>query len=517
MLRVCFYPLVIGGIFFAAFFREELSSRIAAWACLVAWSGFGLGLFFNNRIFILLRNIFLAFGIILGSLFLFLSRYHDPVREHSDLFIGEKGSLRLRVYVEKVEGYRRQNYRVRGRLLAYTGKNGHREFKDRLFIIVESRLKLKAARVSSTLELRVSRRSIQRTLDMKDSGYKNYLLRKGIAARVRIYNTDQIAVLKQQKDFNYHVAAIAETVRGKLRHYVGERVYGLSYALVVGEKSLLSEETKEDFRMTGVYHVLAVSGMHAGILTLIAYSLLRLIGLRRKTAAGWVIALVLPLYVVVTGFQVSIIRTYFMILLGYLLRLWDREIKPMVILAFVFIGYTWINPGEIYSISFQLSFSAVFGIFCALGIIKRFGIENRAFQYILVSLGAQFFTAPILFYYFGYLNYFSLLYNIPVSFLIILAFAYSVFLALSPFGWISEGLGNALYLINHTIFIFLRYTRKDMEFFHVGIKDNLTANVCLFVCFAAVAYFLSHKNPLTQWKNNRVIKEDRFSREDAHE
>ena len=320
--------------------------------------------------------------------------------------------------------------------------------------------------------------------------YQKYLLKKGIILTGKIYkrNWDSIQIhspieikhsLLVQKLKHWHQNIKKEIYQWFLQT-IPSSSWGLSFALLTGDKSFISPHILNLYRSAGVYHLLAVSGMHAGIISLILFGLLRLLNLRKSRCMWILLFIVLPFYLLVTGFQVSIIRTYLMSLFGYLLILQDREIELEHLLLFTFFAYLFVEPWKIYNLSFQLSFTAVWGIFLALQFIKVYNIKKIWQKYFLISIGAQLFTTPVVLYYFGFNNYLTVFYNIPTSLLISFSLVLSICHAV--LGILSIDIfSHAIAFTNELSVYLLKLTLFELDIYYTNLKGDLFYFTLLFL------------------------------------
>ena len=147
--------------------------------------------------------------------------------------------------------------------------------------------------------------------------------------------------------------------------------YGLLHALATGDRSLVSEETLDLFRRTGVVHLLAISGLHVGIIAsifaAIGWALSR--PLTTGTAVGW--ARVVPYgfgclaafaYGSAVSWPVSTQRAVCMLLFGGITVLLGRRINPWQILGGAVIAVFVVDPSQLASLGFLMSFSAVIAL-----------------------------------------------------------------------------------------------------------------------------------------------------------
>jgi competence protein ComEC len=166
---------------------------------------------------------------------------------------------------------------------------------------------------------------------------------------------------------------------------------------------------------TGAMHVLAVSGLHVGlILYLLLFIAERFSKYVSKKNALIAILLFLWIYALVTGMSPSVIRAVFMFSMLSLSQLSSRDYSPINILfftAFVLLVY---NPLYIFDIGFQLSYLAMLGIFLFYPKIEAvFSVDNwlmkKIWQGTTIGLAAQILTTPLSLYYFHqFPNYFML-------------------------------------------------------------------------------------------------------------
>ncbi len=198
--------------------------------------------------------------------------------------------------------------------------------------------------------------------------------------------------------------AAQETLVARLeRSGVSSETLALSEALVVGKRDDLSRETKQAYRQVGVSHLLALSGMHLGII----YGFLYFIFIRWVRFSQWrwhalpLILLLLWGYAMVAGMPVSLVRAALMLTVLTILHLMGYNTDPLHPLALSAIIILLIAPTELLSISFQLSFAAVFFILALWQpLSERFERMTWAVEVILVSCVASLGTLPLIAYHF---------------------------------------------------------------------------------------------------------------------
>ena len=240
-----------------------------------------------------------------------------------------------------------------------------------------------------------------------------------------------------------------ERVFLNLNHTIGQRVNAIfpqdseafARALLLGDDLDLDYETDIAFKLSGIRHIIAVSGLHVAML----YAILRVIGLNRR----WLMALigypVLYLFALAAGFTPSVSRACMMVGMMMLSQLIDREYDSPTALSFAGLVMLLENPLVITSISFQMSFACVAGIqlfdarisgwlIAKLGNPKGKRVGARLKRWFItsvsISLSAIILTTPISAYYFGTVSLVGILTNLVTLWAVSLSF-YGIVAALA--------------------------------------------------------------------------------------
>ncbi len=208
--------------------------------------------------------------------------------------------------------------------------------------------------------------------------------------------------------------------------------FSVGKALIFGDKSEISYETKKSFIETGLSHLLAISGLHIGILVGVLVFLIRNRFIRDR-----LILFVLPFYAVFTGLHIPVVRASLMGILYFYGSLKELRVNPLNILFFVAFVVLLFSPETLFSEGFQLSFIATLGILLALDIISVNFFERRYInipvQLIILSFIATVFTLPIVLYYFNAFSPVTVLAT-PVTIIPLYAFIFlSVFNLITGF------------------------------------------------------------------------------------
>ena len=205
--------------------------------------------------------------------------------------------------------------------------------------------------------------------------------------------------------------------------------YAVVAAMALGDKSALTQELKDVYSVTGASHVLALSGLHLGII----YSLLSLFVFRRRWQVLSQVIIILSIwaFVFLVGMSTSVMRSAVMLSIYALLSLGHRDRMSVNTLAFTAIVMLMISPMSLFDVGFQLSYMAVLSILLFVPLMERVFTEEYLMSHrvvrwlwgmVAVSLSAQIGVAPLIAYYFGRFSCYFLLTNfivIPAATLIL--------------------------------------------------------------------------------------------------
>ncbi|MBT4589265.1 MAG: DUF4131 domain-containing protein [Rhodospirillaceae bacterium] len=251
---------------------------------------------------------------------------------------------------------------------------------------------------------------------------------------------------------------VAETVRNILPGAVG----GVAAALMTGDRSGIPKSILEAFRKSGLAHLLAISGLHIGLIAGLLFG-----GIRAGLALIPALALRYPIkkwaafmailgafsYAVMAGATVPTQRAFLMIGLVLLAVLFDRQGISMRLVAWAATAILLLRPESLLGASFQLSFAAVIALIAAYEYLKErdlgpeyAAIWRRPLRYVggvaLTTIIATIATAPFAIYHFNQMAQFGLIANVlavPLTAIWIMPFAILSFL-LMPFGLSEIGL-----------------------------------------------------------------------------
>ena len=279
---------------------------------------------------------------------------------------------------------------------------------------------------------------VERGDTLGDFDYGHYLRMQGIVGSAWAYRKNWQVIGHQDIDGLRSKAERCQRWLHQQYKRLGlkEAEWGILSALTLGYREELDKDVQQSFSTAGAMHILAVSGLHTGIVWGMIVWLLTLGGLLKpkyeqrvwQCSLSVITLVVLWIYAFITGLSPSVMRSALMVTfveIGWLLR---REVSSINSLAAAAVVILLINPLALWSVSFQLSFAAIMAIiFVAQRMQERVVLHNPVGQYIggllIVSIAAQIGTLPLTLYYFGQTsNYFALtnLVVIPAAFVLLL-------------------------------------------------------------------------------------------------
>ncbi len=245
---------------------------------------------------------------------------------------------------------------------------------------------------------------------------KTYWNNKGVYGTVFVTHGDYKVIDKVPSPFyerwRTYVKELFDDIFSS--HLDGDEL-AIASALVLGDKSLLSQDLRKSFGAAGAMHVLAVSGLHVGIiLELLLFLFGRIPKVFTKKRALILALLVLWTYAMIIGFPPSVVRATLMFTLLSIGRLTSEQSDSLNILCFSAFAMLIFEPLLIFDIGFQLSYLAMFGILTVQKpIASLIYIRNKWLRKLwdgtTVGIAAQIFTFPLTLYYFHqFPNYFLL-------------------------------------------------------------------------------------------------------------
>ncbi len=246
--------------------------------------------------------------------------------------------------------------------------------------------------------------------------YKKYALRQGISGSYFSARDGYHTIAK------HHLSWVQKIKQAFVRHgytsaarYLPEKYRALFVALSLGNKSEMDINQKELFADHGLMHLIALSGMHIGVLWGVLYFLVSRMGRTRKLGEILVL-IVLWVYAYSVGFHASIVRAVLLLSIWRLAELLGRQKSSTNSLIFTACMLLLYRPRWLMDVGFQLSFLATLGIILYYPSIRywmrsKYRSLNAVTGFIALNIAAQLLSFPLILYYFHQFPFHSLVSN----------------------------------------------------------------------------------------------------------
>ncbi|NOX97073.1 MAG: ComEC family competence protein [Nitrospirae bacterium] len=244
----------------------------------------------------------------------------------------------------------------------------------------------------------------------REFDYRRYLVRKGIYAVASVHFPGQIEVLGTGRvnPFVRMALSIKERMKGVIEETMEYPQTVLLKGILLGERWGIPEDLQETFTRTGTVHILAISGLHVGLVVVIFFVLFRAVRIPGKVRAIFTIV-ILVTYALITGGRPPVIRASIVagiVLSGMIINRESDLFNSLSLAALVILAF---NPLELFDAGFQLSFAAVLAIISLAPRIDAFFLKEPPGgtfkRYLLKSfsaiLAAQVGIIPLVAYYYS--------------------------------------------------------------------------------------------------------------------
>ena len=288
-------------------------------------------------------------------------------------------------------------------------------------------LKIDSTRVSGTLLMNLSKESTAKNINVNarilttavlqnvkpplnpyQFNYKNYLENLGIYHQIFLKDQVVLAIPQSPKSIMDYAQAIREMFNKRLQKLAFKPIeHALINALLLGQRQDITTDVYEDYAKAGAIHILAISGLHIGILLLILQFIMKplLYFKYGKFVRLLMILCLLWSFAIIAGLSPSVVRAVTMFSLFAIVRGLKRASNSLNTLAVSAFILLLVRPGFCFDVGFQLSYAAVASIIIVKPVLdKWWHIKHRIGNWFLdlfkVSIAAQIGVLPLSLYYF---------------------------------------------------------------------------------------------------------------------
>ncbi len=332
-------------------------------------------------------------------------------------------------------------------------------------------------KIGDTLKMKGRLKSPIKATNPSQFDYARYLQIKNTFSL--LYVNSEWEILSHATDFNGKVIRKLNDTRNNIlsihKQNIKSPMIEILGGIIFGDDAVNPDEkTKDSFIKSGIFHILAASGMNVTLIFGIWFFFAKRLKFHYKFSilAG---ILLIFVYTCMTGFGAPIIRAFLMLTLILIGKLIDKNTSTLSLLFIVGFLMLLYNPLMIYDIGFQLSFLVTFALIISSPLIS-FNFKLKPINYILgaclIPVIAQFYAAPLQMFYFNTFSLYSIFANIaiiPVLSLVSFIGFISSILALIPI------LANKICLVADIILNpFLVYIVKVADFFAALPQSTIT-------------------------------------------
>lgn len=378
---------------------------------------------------------------------------------------------------------------IHGKTIAIKISLSGNDYKVRIGDIIACRARISEIRNSSTPD---------------SFDYAGYMKNKGILYEAFV-DKELYSTVGHHTSLRATIAEIKANLIQTIRTAgLSSKTAGLAIALFSGDRRYMSPAEREGFSNAGLAHVLAVSGLHIGIIiSIFTFLLFPVRQPRYKIVRLLTIMSIVWAYVLFTGAAPSAVRSAIMATFVFVAKDFFKKHSSVNALFSAAFFILLFSPSAIYDAGFQLSFLSVIGILLfsdVLTLRTRFPIVNFIAAAFAVTLSAQLATAPLVVYYFhSFPTCFFLSNLIVVPLLPVFMFLLIAVIIISASGWIVPILCNivdVLYMLISDFPTFLSVKIPPVSGLWIGIGTTIALTFSVLAIGVSIRYKL---------KINRVI------------
>ena len=334
--------------------------------------------------------------------------------------------------------------------------------------------------------------------------YKRYALFHGFTHQVFLTSSDYIAMPENHAGvYQQALWASQQNILDIIRRYIpGSKEKGLAEALLIGYKHDLDPELVQSYANTGVVHIIAISGLHLGLIYWLLQSLLRPLS-KRKTGKWFPPLLIIAglwAFSLLAGAQPSVLRSALMFSMIVLADCSGRKTSVFNSLAASATILLLINPYWLWDPGFQLSYAAVTSIMLFMKpVYNLLYFPNKFIDLIwkmnAVTIAAQILTLPLTVYYFHQFPLLFLVSNliaVPLSSFILLGEILLVLLSVFPAaaGLTGKLLSHCIWLMNQC----MEYIESIPGALWNGLQISFLQSILLLLIVTGACYGYLEKN-----------------------
>ena len=370
---------------------------------------------------------------------------------------------------------------------------GNRSYKVRVYVNTNKEL-IPGDNIAGEFRFRINLNN--------DEDWLNYA---GKGIYLTAYQNDDLAEPEHfQRKLSHYPAIWRNNLKNMIRQVFPADTESFARALLLGDTTGIDYETNTALKVSGIRHVIAVSGLHVSI----AFGLIYLLAGKKRLITALIGIPAVITFAAVSGFTPSVTRAGIMQILMMLALLFDKEYDPPTALAFAVLVMLIANPLTIGSVSFQLSVACMIGIFLFADRIYNWLISSPYFGNgkrklstwicgsISITLSTLVTTTPLTAYYFGTVSLIGVATNLLTLWAIAVIF-YGIMLV-CVLGWVFLPLAQVIGGILSWLIRYVTAAATIMASVPMGAVYTKSVYIVVWLIFAYVLltiYLLIRRKP----------------------
>ena len=360
-----------------------------------------------------------------------------------------------------------------------------------------------ALKIDDIITSKTSFEQLYKPLNPNQFNYKSYLKKQQIYHQLYLKYSELLIVSTTKNTLFGYASKFRELVQVKLKKYnFKPDEYAIIQALLLGQRQHISKEIYSSYTQAGVIHVLAVSGLHIGIILLILNHLLRPLVLLKngRIIKLCIIVSFLWCFAIIAGLSASITRAVTMFTILAIAMSFKRPTNIYNTLAISIFILLLFKPSFIFDVGFQLSYMAVIAIIYLQPKLFRlykpkYKIDSLLWNIITVTLAAQIGIVPITLFYFNQFPGLFILSNVTIiPFLgLILGFG-MITIILAVLNILPPFVAKLYALIISALNDFVTWISNQDVFLIQNISFDKNDLIFTYLCFALIIAFTVQKS-----------------------
>lgn len=226
---------------------------------------------------------------------------------------------------------------------------------------------------------------------------------------IGVFEVEKVIAMEEQQSLYRHLLTQRKKMKRHIQKTFPESLVVEAEALLIGDRSGMSEETSTNYRTLGITHLFAISGLHVGLLVFIVREFLLRLRMRKETVDIFLFVF-LPLYAILAGSAPSVWRAVLVTMLILLMMYSRIAIRLDYVLALSVIGFIVFKPFVIFQPGFQLSYLAALSLMLSTRILMK--TQSKLKAAFLVTMITQVALYPVLLLHFFELSLSSFVINL---------------------------------------------------------------------------------------------------------